>query len=698
MIAAMSASRIERVTVFREGARVVRALELDADATSARFANLPLAIDDGSIRASVVGEGTALDVHVALAVPEEDASLAPAEDAGLEDARVDAERRRAEIARLQNALARLESLRIVPRPAPRENEPPLPIPLETRQRLLAVRASEEERIGKALASAQIASKEAEKKLVEETERVRRATNARNAKRNELRKVAIVSLEGAKKGAMVTLEYAAPGARWSPSYVITLAKDGAKLAMRALVAQRTGEDWSGVKLTLSTASQDAWHELPELAKSRIGRAQPRHAKRGYREPPEGAAALYADYDRAAGPPEALAAAEEETTPALAKSEAFATPMGGAAASVAPAMPAAPPMMVAMQAPSPSTLGAVRSASPKKGRVLSAPARAPAPAREDVLAELSDDGVTETRLPPREAPDWELAGEAQSFGRLRMFGPSDARRGELVAIAMASVYVEALGTRVQVDVAAAIRIALERTNIETALPQGHALAVTHDAYDYLYAAELPSDVASDGAFHSMPVAAWDAKTISRHVAVPREAQQVYRLLEIESPLDAALLEGPLDVYEVSGDDDDATYRTTARMPETPPRGRVEIGLGVEPAIKIARVTTFQEESAGLLGGSLALVHRVNVELRNLLPRAVTVEVRERVPIVRKDDAEVKIEVGSVEPAWEAWDQEQTLRGGHLWKVALDSGATKSLSARYTIKIASKLELVGGNRRES
>jgi hypothetical protein len=256
---------------------------------------------------------------------------------------------------------------------------------------------------------------------------------------------------------------------------------------------------------------------------------------------------------------------------------------------------------------------------------------------------------------------------------------------------------LGVRVQVDVIAAIRVAFHRAEVDDdALPKGYELAHTTDAYDYAYNADLPCDVASDGAFRAITVADWDAKTTLRHVAVPREAQQVYRLLEIDSPIDAALLSGPLDVYEGSGED--VTYRTTTRMPETPPRGRVEIGLGVEPAIKIARTTTFQEESAGLLGGSLALVHKVSVELRNLLPRAVTVEVRERVPVMRKDDSEVKVEVGSVDPAWESWDQEQSLRGGHVWKAAIDPGATRRLTARYTIKISGKHELVGGNRRES
>ena len=280
---------------------------------------------------------------------------------------------------------------------------------------------------------------------------------------------------------------------------------------------------------------------------------------------------------------------------------------------------------------------------------------------------------------------------------MRGASDEARGELVAIAQASVYIEAFGARIRVDVSAAVHAAFTRAAIDdSAIPNGHELAHTTDSYDYLYSADLPCDVASDGAFHAVPVADWDATTTLRHVTVPREAQQVFRLLEIESPIDAALLSGPLDVYEGSGED--ARYRTTTRMPETPPRGRVEIGLGVEPAIKVARTTTFQEETSGLLGGSLALDHHISVELRNLLPRAVTVEIRERVPVVRKDDAEVKLEVGAVEPAWEKWDQEQSLRGGFVWKLALDPGQTRTASARYTIKISSKLEIVGGNRRES
>ncbi len=710
-------SRIERVTVYREGARVTRVMALAEVAKEARFSGLPLTLDDGSVRARITGkDGLAVDVRVSLEVPDADASLAPAEDAALENARRAAETCRADVVRLKEALARLDALKITPRPQPRENETPLPIPLESRQKLLALRTSEEQRVAAALNAAHAAARVADAKLVDAQDHAKRSSAARNAKEHELRKVAVVSLANANAGMNVELEYMVPHARWSPSYVLTLSGAKAKLGMRALVAQRSGEDWAGARLELSTADSGAWVELPELAKARIGRAQPRPHKAGYRAPPDGARALYADYDRIAGEPSlpppppaqaSVAAAEEETTLAFKLAEApagmagfpMSAPMsrasprkGGGAVTAVGAALAAPAMMLA---------GAIaRAAAPQPQPAQQAPRNHGAVAKSapaDMLAEYgADEGVTQTRLPEL-AADWESAGESLAYGQLRMRGPNDVARGELTAVALASVYLEALGTRVKVDVAAAIRIAFDHAHVdESALPEGYELAHTDDNYDYLYAADLPCDVASDGAFHAIPVADWEATTNVRYVAVPREAQQVYRLLEIESPIDAALLSGPLDIYEGAGDD--VMYRTTTRMPATPPRARVEIGLGVEPAVKIARISTFQEETAGLLGGSLALGHSLSVELRNMLPRAVTVEVRERVPVVRKDDADVKIEVGSVDPPWEKWDQEQSLRGGYVWKVALDPGTTKKLSAKYTIKIASKLELVGGNRRES
>jgi uncharacterized protein (TIGR02231 family) len=62
-----------------------------------------------------------------------------------------------------------------------------------------------------------------------------------------------------------LSYMVSQAHWSPTYDVRLAKDGqeAELGYRALVWQQTGEDWSNVKLALSTASPEVGGAPPEL---------------------------------------------------------------------------------------------------------------------------------------------------------------------------------------------------------------------------------------------------------------------------------------------------------------------------------------------------------------------------------------------------------------------------------------------------
>lgn len=62
-----------------------------------------------------------------------------------------------------------------------------------------------------------------------------------------------------------LSYLVPQAAWSPTYDLRLSADGkeAELVYRAQVWQMTGEDWPGVKLTLSTASPASGGGAPEL---------------------------------------------------------------------------------------------------------------------------------------------------------------------------------------------------------------------------------------------------------------------------------------------------------------------------------------------------------------------------------------------------------------------------------------------------
>ncbi|MEQ1570374.1 MAG: DUF4139 domain-containing protein, partial [Myxococcota bacterium] len=77
-------------------------------------------------------------------------------------------------------------------------------------------------------------------------------------------------------AEVTVSYRVPGASWSPSYTLDAdeALRGGRFAMRAAVVQHTGEDWSGVALTLTSVPSERRVDVPDLPALRLGVASPR----------------------------------------------------------------------------------------------------------------------------------------------------------------------------------------------------------------------------------------------------------------------------------------------------------------------------------------------------------------------------------------------------------------------------------------
>ena len=72
-----------------------------------------------------------------------------------------------------------------------------------------------------------------------------------------------------------LSYLVSQASWEPTYDVRLSADGkeAELGYRAQVWQKTGEDWPGVKLSLSTASPEVGGGAPELSPWHISFYEP-----------------------------------------------------------------------------------------------------------------------------------------------------------------------------------------------------------------------------------------------------------------------------------------------------------------------------------------------------------------------------------------------------------------------------------------
>lgn len=687
-------SRIESVVVHARGARVRRVATISgAIPVKLRLVGLPLAVIDDTVRSEVDGPAT---VH-AVRVGEDVVADAERE----ESAELRAARRRVTLAeteadRIGRAIDQLAAAPVVAEDPSEDAPAAWAAVVAARRQLIATRGEREVRLREQLSAARRELDAAQRAFEIAGERDARSGSARGAKLHEPRKYVELELATSGEGAItIHLEYLIVAARWAPSYVARLDGETVKFELRAVVAQDSGEDWQGVAMRLSTAEPTRFAELPELSAQKIGRRQAEPDKKGFRAAPTGADELYRDYDAAfprrlvetsfnrgddstyegraptAPEPELGGAAkdqvwDEESSNALVEKARFGTPpqavpvfdqvmpnramakSGGIASAIGGAL-AAPIGLVAQSL-------ARRESAPGGGG--GAPMKKPAPPADPV---------------PR-----------LDYGALVMAPPSLRDRGRLIPAPRRS---GESGARVAQGVAAIDQLAL---------PPGHASAWDH-VYDYAFATDGAVDVKSDAAWHSIALTARTGTAKLRHVAVPREQADVFRVAAVANPLDGPLLPGPIDVY------DRGQFLVTSEVDYTPPGAVVEVGLGVDPQVKIARNVEYHEEATGVLRGGLRLIHAIAVDVENLGARPVEVEVRERVPVADESDDDVEITLGRVEPAWEQWTPDPSapkdarLRGAYRWKVAVPPAAKRTVRATYEIKIAGKHELVGGNRRE-
>ena len=683
-------SKIDAVTVYRSGALVTRSAVLPALAVEGpvevRIDNLPLALDDASLRFAVEGEGEqplVTDAAVVLQPGVADPELEPARDEELEAARLEQARRAAATSQLRDELGRIEKLAPAARPEPEEGQPPAESPTEARIALLELRAAQIRRVHGALAEAEEALRQAGERLAELEERLRRASSARQARENELRKTVKLRLEGGTPSGSgrLVLRYVVPGAQWTPTYALRLDETlrQARLEARAMVRQRSGEDWSGVRLTVSTASAQSWTELPELHSQRIGRRQPSPGRR-WRPPPTGAGDLYSDHDAAYGAPSRPPPSRRPSPspqPKAAKEEMVLQP------SAAPPQPEVQCLAVGGAPPPSAPMPVASFAAPQRKGGLRRRTKARMEESFDMEMAVGEPDFTAGAFGAAAEPEptEEPAKDLLRYGGLRMAASGAVERGRLVP--------QVAAVHRQVGRALKRALKVERRP----LPSRCQLPCTVGGFDFAIPAEHPADVRADAAFHPVPLAAAEGPSSPRYLCVPRESQDVFRRVVLDSPLSAPVLAGPVDVY-VGGD-----YLLTADLRHTPSEGRIKLGLGVEQALKVARNVHYEEEKAGLIGGSINLEHTVTVTLANHLAEPARVEIRERVPVPADEhDDDIHVTVGEVRPEWEEWEpDERPLRGGRRWRVKVPAGGERELEATWTVRIPRGNELVGGNRRE-
>lgn len=574
-----------------------------------------------------------------------------------------------------------------------------------------------------------------------------------------RKAACLTLElPASVGCTLELSYLVPLARWAPEYELRVAEDlvRAELVLKALVAQRTGEDWDGVGLSFSTADLTRSSELPELDSWRLGKAQPARAS-GWRPLPEGLDELFAGFDAGRRSLPAPPRMDEPRLPRLERLggevrakgaqpragidlSALSSAVSGA---VSGALPPSPPSVQPQparrpspppapkpepepepecdampcceevadmdfesgaRAPMPPPAAVMRSAMapggmPRAGGAAKKSARRREAAKEMVGRSIQLEAEQEDGAAPEgdeETPGLEASREALVFESLRLAGPEDPQRGHLRAVSALERLGEALGASLPRGAARELGRALvapERQALDRLALPAHARGA--ERTDGHFSVRYPLE----GASRVTSDGQFHGLSLLRREG---EVRRVYRTLPMldEQVYLVVEFQNPLELPLLAGPV--RVYRggdflVTAPLEVTPPGKALTVNLGVEPAIKVARNVSFQESSGGLFGGDAVLEHRVHIEVRSRLAVPAEVEVFERVPTSHEDG--VKVEVLEATPAPAKYEQRERnapIEGGRRFRLSLAPGATGTCSLVYRIVIPTKRVIEGGNRR--
>ncbi len=688
-------SHIHEVTVHADGAQVRRRIALAGVAESpplVQVVGLPLAAAGRPVRARVRDGGCEVLSCRLVAVP---ALPEAGDDRVLEQAvETTGDELAAAQRQVEAALMRLRALNTLEppsRPDGAKGQPPPTSPAAARFELLRFRDQQAERLAAELAAARTAAEAAGERQAQSQAALQQASAARAARAGELRLAAELQLRWPAAGepGWIELEYVSPGARWAPSYVLRFDRELGRVAieLRGLVAQRSGEDWSGVRIACATAPLQGWCELPRLAGRRIGRAQPPPPS-AWRPAPSGAEALFADWD-------AFAATQPRLVPTLrprpSASPAKPLPQKSMAAcddeiceeSNAPCPPCPSPQPMREEC---EERQKKKDAAPGAARRRSAVSADLAMAKSASVMPCTVEGGLGGAPPAEQAsepePGLTPGTDLLDFASLRLAadGPERGRPRPAMMFSEEPRWAQACAE------------ARRRSSDLRPPPPGHQ-AVSPARYAVRWEGGLPVDVPADGGWHVVPLAEGASDVRLTLVVVPRESRTAFRSAAITSPFDRALTAGPADVY-IGGD-----FLLTARLPDIARGAAADLGLGVEQSLAVARNATFAEETAGMLGGSLHLRHSVQVSLHNKAAKPVAVEVRERLPQPDEQVEHCTVKELKVDPPWQEWRPAgSTLPGGRRWTLTLAAGEKRDLAYEYRVEIPSKNELVGGNRREA
>lgn len=269
-------SRIAQVTVFPDGAIVSRTVEADlpAGASLLVFRGLPASIDPASLRVEGKASGAlVLGSIEARQTPADPGKTTGDADGQLRALRLDREKIASDLDAIEGRKAMIQ--RFAQSGPERQGDAAKGLDVEKWAQAWEAVGAALSRVNEDVRRAKLAIREVDEKI----RALEAADSARRSRTAPEREFALALEAGQALKGTLTLSYRVSGASWRPAYDATLdtGETGKAAALtltrRALVTQRTGEDWSDVALTLSTVRAARGTAAPEVQPQRVGFYEP-----------------------------------------------------------------------------------------------------------------------------------------------------------------------------------------------------------------------------------------------------------------------------------------------------------------------------------------------------------------------------------------------------------------------------------------
>lgn len=191
---------------------------------------------------------------------------------------------------------------------------------------------------------------------------------------------------------------------------------------------------------------------------------------------------------------------------------------------------------------------------------------------------------------------------------------------------------------------------------------------------------ADIPSDGSPHKKTLQQINLDPKIDYLCIPKHTDSVYRRATLENNSASPLLAGSASLFV--GDE----FIGRTRLDYTAVNGEIELLLGVEESITVQRELKKREVDKKMLRDQRRIRFGYEIELKNLLAKAVGVEIHDHIPVSRNESIKIKLDQVKPEPA------EHTDLNMLEWQIALPAAGEQTILYEFLVEYPRTMNITG------